>query len=96
MQQNSGAKRSSALSKLKRNLPPQTQQSGLKLEASILKHENVQLTQIALVTGPARFSAATSHEQNDAYMQDFDKAYAELEALHVGDKYGVGQQLQHQ
>lgn len=37
--------------------------------------------------GVPRFSAATSHEQNDAYMQDFDNAYSELEALSLAHKY---------
>ena len=37
--------------------------------------------------GVPRFSAATSHEQNDAYMQEFDNAYAELEALSLARKY---------
>ncbi|KAL3143401.1 hypothetical protein ABBQ38_002225 [Trebouxia sp. C0009 RCD-2024] len=36
--------------------------------------------------GVPRFSAATSHEQNDAYMQDFDAAYTELEALSLARK----------
>ncbi|KAL0045352.1 hypothetical protein WJX82_004646 [Trebouxia sp. C0006] len=36
--------------------------------------------------GPPRFSAATSHEQNDAYMQEFDTAYAELEAMSLAQK----------
>ena len=50
---------------------------------------NMQLTGICVSTGPPRFSAATSHEQNDVYMQDFDKAYAELEALSMGNRYVV-------
>ena len=37
----------------------------------------------ALAAGSDRFSAATSHEQNDVYMEKFDKAYAELEAMSV-------------
>ncbi|DBA75204.1 TPA: hypothetical protein ACH3X1_010504 [Trebouxia sp. C0004] len=36
--------------------------------------------------GPPRFSAATSHEHNDAYMQEFDTAYAELEAMSLAQK----------
>ncbi|KAL0028286.1 hypothetical protein WJX79_007414 [Trebouxia sp. C0005] len=36
--------------------------------------------------GPPLFSAATSHEQNDAYMQEFDTAYAELEAMSLAQK----------
>lgn len=35
--------------------------------------------------GSPRFSAATSHEQNDAYMQEFDTAYAELEAMSLAN-----------
>ena len=37
--------------------------------------------------GVPRFSAATSHEQNDAYMQEFDTAFAELQALSLARKY---------
>ena len=52
---------------------------------SVLTHaEAVLAGLLGLITyfaGPPRFSAATSHEQNDAYMQEFDTAYAELEAM---------------
>ena len=37
--------------------------------------------------GVSGCSAATSHVQNDAYMQEFDTAYAELEALNLARKY---------
>lgn len=45
---------------------------------------------ISQTAGVQRFSAATSHEQNDAYMQEFDTAYAELEALSLARKYVFG------
>jgi len=41
---------------------------------------------ITYFAGPPRFSAATSHEQNDAYMQEFDTAYAELEAMSLAQR----------
>ena len=41
---------------------------------------------ITCFAGPPRFLAATSHEQNDAYMQEFDTAYAELEAMSLVQK----------
>lgn len=41
---------------------------------------------VSLLGTAGRFSAATSHEQNDAYMEDFGKAYEELEALSLAGK----------
>lgn len=100
MQPNSASKRSNALNNLKRQ-PPAAKASPGKCSiavASLLhfRHkirlilsDSAQHTR-SVTAGVPRFSAATSHEQNDAYMQDFDAAYTELEALSLARKYVPG------
>lgn len=44
------------------------------------------LSPMCCVSAAGRFSAATSHEQNDAYMAEFDQAYDELEAISLSGK----------
>lgn len=88
MRQSAGEKRAAALSKLKRRPPIEMQHSGADLQRTAWTTK-LQLTGVVLSTGPPPFSASTSHEQNDMYMQEFDKAYAELEALSIANRYAV-------
>lgn len=100
MQPNSSSKRSNALNNLKRQPPAVKAGSGkcstafasllhFRHKVRLILSDSVQHTR-SVTAGVPRFSAATSHEQNDAYMQDFDAAYAELEALSLARKYVPG------